>query len=91
MSNFLSDFSDALGRRAEERRLQHASFNAKLAKREPILFEPHKDDPTCGFGWFLAEGGFVGYGKYANGYDPDSRQQLTFDFIRALAAHLPPA
>jgi hypothetical protein len=69
----------------EERR---KAFSDELEKIGPVHFVADPDDPKQGVGWFRAEGGFVAYTKYANGYSIHRSASLTTELVMALAKDL---
>lgn len=80
--NSLDGFSEALKVAAEARRREHELLQTKLG--EPFVFVPDQDDPRFGVGYWKADKGVFSYRKYANGYDPYSRNEFTNDFIDLL-------
>lgn len=87
--SWLSSFSKGLKSISDDRAVKHAEFNKKLSVKDPVLFVPDVEDPRFGVGWFRADKGFVGYRRYANGYDPNSRMVMEDDFLNALIPHMP--
>ena len=84
MASNLKSFSDAVASAAVEREQKRIEFNKTLG--EPVRFVPDEHDPRFGIGYWRAENGtgVFSYRKYANGYDPYSRQEYPRDLIDML-------
>lgn len=81
--SWLAGMSKAMQEASERRRVEQAEFHAKLPA--PVYFVADPDDPELGVGWFRAEGGFVAFPKYKNGYHPKLVGTLTDELVAALA------
>lgn len=86
--SWLSGFSSMLDRQTEERQERIRKFNAVVP--EPLVFIPDEGGAEGhGIGWFQADGGFIAFRKYSNGYHPERVDVLTNELVKKLAEHLP--
>ncbi len=86
----LAEFSAALEAQRLSKEEQRKEFNKKLEEVGPVLFIPYEDSPEGhGLGWFRANGGFVAFRKYSNGYEMIRSGTLEDELIRKLYEQIP--
>lgn len=84
--DYLGKVASAIETAAADKRRQQEEHSAFLDRLGAVVWLPDQDRPEFGEGWFLIDGKFWAFSKYANGWQLYPTKSLDAATVKALAA-----